>query len=728
MKPILYDAAETEFRSNGMGRLSDAISCKVVEERNGQYELEMKYPVTGIHYADIQEERIIASRHDDTDDIQPFRIYKITRPMNGQVEVNARHISYQLSKVTVMPMTAESCADAFAAMKTNSVGDNPFEFWTDKDVEGPFRITQPVSLRSYLGGTAGSILDVYGTGEYEWDKYMVKFHTHRGSDTGVTIRYGKNLTDVKKITDSSGIWTGIVPFWYGLDQNESEVLVTLPEKAVYADTAGDYAYRMVIPVDFTTSFQSVPTAAQLRETAGAYVRNNADRAIPSSIDVSFVNLWQTEEYQDVAPLQRLKLCDTVTIHHRTLGVENKAKIVSVTYDVLLERYTTMTIGEVRTSLGEAIQEAVSSVNRNDVATLTSMELAIRHATDVLAGIFGGHLKFILNSSGQPEGFYIMDTADASTAVKVLRINASGISFSSNGIGGSFSAAWPLDGKFNANFIKTGAINASLITTGALNATLMTTGILLLKRGTKERLYANFATGELRLTPDSFEMANGDTLESIAAQAASDALDAALLDAVSGEVSDVLPAAVNAAVASAVPTAVSTEVTNQLPAAVSAAVNNAVPTAVNAAVPSAVSSEVASAVPEAVNAAVPTAVASEVASAVPTAVNATVPTAVASEVASVVPTAVSAAVSDAMEQLPLDLFGGGTIGVDGTCSIPLDQGFTTESVYYVFLTKEGEGDLYISAKGANSFTVTGTAGLAFAWNLKYQVSTSSGEGE
>ena len=166
MKPILYDAAETEFKSNGMGRLSDAISCKVIEERNGQYELEMKYPVTGIHYEDLCEEQIIASRHDDTDDIQPFRIYKITRPMNGQVVVNARHISYQLSKVTVMPMTAESCTGALQAMKENSVGDNPYEFWTDKDVDGRFTISQPVSFRSYLGGTAGSILDVYGTGEY----------------------------------------------------------------------------------------------------------------------------------------------------------------------------------------------------------------------------------------------------------------------------------------------------------------------------------------------------------------------------------------------------------------------------------------------------------------------------------------------------------------------------------------------------------------------------------
>ena len=594
-----------------------------------------------------------------------------------------------------MPMAANSCAGALAAMKENSVGDNPYEFWTDKNVDGPFRITQPVSFRSYLGGTAGSILDVYGTGEYEWDKYTVKFHRHRGSDSGVTIRYGKNLTDVKKITDSSGIWTGIVPFWYGLDENESEILVTLPEKAVYAETAGDYAYKMVIPIDFSGSFESVPTVEQLRETAGAYVRNNADTAIPSSIDVSFVNLWQTEEYKNVAPLQRLRLCDTVTIHHRTLGVENKAKIVSVTYDVLLERYSTMTIGEVRTSLGEAIQSAVAEANRNDVATLTSMELAIRHATDLLAGVLGGHFRLLQNASGQPTGFVVMDTTDTETATKVLRVSTAGVQYSTAGYTGSYTTICTLDGKISASAIKTGSFDASLIKTGVLNATLMTAGILKASRGNKERFYVDFGTGTVRIVADSFAMANGDTIETVAAQAASDALAEALFDAVSGEVGDVLPAAVNSAVAAAVPSAV------------------------NAAVPSAVSAEVESQLPsavsDAVGDAVPAAVNTAVATAVPTAVNAAVPSAVSEEVNAAVPVAVAAA----MSTLPLDLFGSGTIGEEGSCSIPIDEGFDATTVYYVFLQKEGEGDLWVAAKAADSFTVRGTPGLLFAWNLKYR---------
>ncbi|MCR4884483.1 MAG: phage tail protein [Clostridiales bacterium] len=465
MKPILYPADETQFVSNGLGRLSDAISCKVTEERNGQYELELQYPVTGKHYDAICEERIIAARHDDTSDIQPFRIYKITRPMNGKVTVNARHISYQLSKVVVMPFTAQSCVAALQGMNSHSLGDNPFTMWTDKSLTAPFKIEVPSSFRSMLGGVQGSILDVYGPGEFEWDKYTVKFHSRRGLDTKVTIRYGKNLTDLKKTTDMSNVWTGVVPYWSGTDDSNNPILVTL-SAPVYASTVSDYAYKLIIPVDFSGSFQERPTEAQLRQKAEQYVQNNADTSIPASIDISFVALWQTEEYKNVAPLQRLQLCDNVTVHHKGLGIDTTAKIVSVTYDVLLERYEKMTLGEVKTSLGDAMREMATEAIR-DVPTTSAMQQAIQRATNLITGGLGGHVVLTMNTNGQPEEILILDTDSVDTAVEVLRINRNGIGFSSHGYEGPFESAWTLDGHFVADFITTGNLNAALITTGVI---------------------------------------------------------------------------------------------------------------------------------------------------------------------------------------------------------------------------------------------------------------------
>ena len=114
MIPILYEGTETSFTTNGLGRLADAISCKVVEEINSVYELEMTYPVDGVHYEDIHENRIILAQPFDGGQTQPFLIYKVTKPINGIVTINAEHISYRLTGITVMPYTASSATAAIA--------------------------------------------------------------------------------------------------------------------------------------------------------------------------------------------------------------------------------------------------------------------------------------------------------------------------------------------------------------------------------------------------------------------------------------------------------------------------------------------------------------------------------------------------------------------------------------------------------------------------------------
>jgi phage minor structural protein len=195
MIPKLYESTETAFTSEGLGRLADATRCEVTEERNGIYELVLEYPVGGLKATELQVGRYIGATHDEDDqDIQPFEIYKVSAPIRGVVTVNAWHISYKLNSIAVLPFTADSCANALAAIGTNSLNTNPFTFWTDKAVTAPFELTVPKNARNILGGEAGSILDVYGKGEYEFDRYNVKLWTNRGADNGVEIRYGKNLT------------------------------------------------------------------------------------------------------------------------------------------------------------------------------------------------------------------------------------------------------------------------------------------------------------------------------------------------------------------------------------------------------------------------------------------------------------------------------------------------------------------------------------------------------
>lgn len=142
----------------------------------------------------------------------------------------------------------------------------PFSFWTDKSTSGDFSVEAPSSLRSLLGGTEGSILDVYG-GEYEFDRWTVKLWNRRGKDSGVTIRYGKNLTDLQQDENISNVATGIYPYWKGSDGT----LVEVPGKVVNAP--GTYDFTRIIPVDFTTDFQEQPTSEQLNRTERKHMWN-----------------------------------------------------------------------------------------------------------------------------------------------------------------------------------------------------------------------------------------------------------------------------------------------------------------------------------------------------------------------------------------------------------------------------------------------------------------------
>lgn len=496
MKPILFKTGETEFTTNGLGRLGP-IKCTVTEERNGQFELEMDIDVQDKHYKDIAEGRIIYAIHDDTKLPQPFDIYKISRPLNGVVTVNAQHVTYRTAKTVIMPCSSDSCPGAMVTIGSNIAGTSQFTLSTDITRTGSFQLEQPETMRNVLGGRNGSLLDVYG-GEYIWDHFTIQLKSQRGTDTDVTLRYGKNITDLKKTTDMSNIWTGVAPYWMGSDGLAQDI-VTLPEKAVYSSSVNSYAYKMVIPLDVSQDFQSKPTEAQLRARAQSYISSNAPTGIPSSIDISFVQLWQTDEYKNIAALERLKLCDTLTIKHEKLGISNTAKIVKTVYDVINERYESMTIGDVRTSLGDTIRAAADEV-KDYAVSKTAMQRALEAAQKLITGGLGGHVVINTDADGHPNEVLIMDTDDINTAVKVLRINMLGIGFSLSGYNGPFTSAWTIDGRFVADFI----------TAGTLNAAIIKAGILSDEAG---KNYWNMQTGEFRLAEET--TVGGKTVAKIA---------------------------------------------------------------------------------------------------------------------------------------------------------------------------------------------------------------------
>lgn len=346
MIPILYDKTESSFSSNGLCRLRDCISAVVVEERNGIYELDFDYPVTGANYDLIEFGRIVGVTHEDSEDIQPFEIVSATRPINGVVSFHAVHISYRQSQMTVSGTNINSLSDAFTLLKT-AQPSNPFTYESDFNPSGFMASADgtPRTVRQMLGGVRGSILDAYG-GEYEWDKWTVKLWSHRGTVRDFAIRYGVNLLDYNEETDCQSTFTSCVAYWSG----ESGVVTA----TVTTDRESYNGTDIRIPLDLTDKFESAPTVTQLEEMARSHVSRNNSNVPTRSISVDFVRLWELGEYENLKELLTCKLCDSITVIFPMYDVQASFKVVRTEWDVLADRYNGMELGSLRTTLAEAL--------------------------------------------------------------------------------------------------------------------------------------------------------------------------------------------------------------------------------------------------------------------------------------------------------------------------------------------------------------------------------------
>ena len=474
MIPVLYNKSETTFTHNGVGLLSEAVKATVTEERNGSYELSLQYPITGHFYSEITEGAIIKAKANETSEPQLFRIYKSSKPINGIVTYSAEHISYDLNGIPLLGFSIKNATPQMALTKAieGAALPCPFTAYSNISTLNSTEILTPCSVRALLGGQTGSLLDVWG-GEYEFDNFTVKLYLHRGKDNGVVIEYGKNLKDLKQESNIAECYTHLMPYAVYTVQDESgsseEKYVYLAEKVIPLTEAEDIGHYKAFIMDFSDRFgdNEEITEEKLRAKATAYAAA-ADLGTPKvNITVSFVQLWQTEEYKNIAPLERVKLCDTVTVRFSKLGVAATSKVIKTVYNSLQEKYESVTLGDAKSSFAntvnkqqEAIQEIKSSVKKGQAEAAEQLKKAIANATSLITGHSGGYV--VLNPAEKPQEILILDAPTIDEAVNVWRWNSGGLGYSSTGYNGEYSLAMTMDGAIVADFISAGILNGALL--------------------------------------------------------------------------------------------------------------------------------------------------------------------------------------------------------------------------------------------------------------------------
>ena len=317
--------------NTGLGVLSEAINCKVKHGPKGYDELEMEYPINGHLYPYITNRALIVANVERTRGNQAYRIYKIKKTIKGRVQINARHIAYDLGGIITGPFKANNLTDALTFLKTRSLNMCPFNFSSTRSLNIPFEVKHPTAIWDLMGSNDDCLQSVYN-GEYLFDNYDITFEERLGTDNNVQITYGVNMTDFEQDASCENCFTGAIGYWVGGEEDNTEVVYS---SIVHAP--GRFNYERLTTIDLSSYWDEAPTKEELNETVATYVEANNIGVPEISWKINFVPLDTTEEYKNIAQIQYVSLGDIVHVHFEKLGINASARVVEIEWDVLNDK-------------------------------------------------------------------------------------------------------------------------------------------------------------------------------------------------------------------------------------------------------------------------------------------------------------------------------------------------------------------------------------------------------
>ena len=453
----IYSLDTTDFSYNGYGFLTDVIKAEVYEEINGQYVLNMEYLVGG-HLAEyLERENIIVCKVADGTE-QAFRIKHIDKNFKT-ILIKAYHISYDLADDLVIDIAPTNLiAQAFGRWVLNNSTTHAglYTFNSNISSTASARYIRKNVLECFMSNEDNSMINKFG-GEFKRDNYTITFNSRIGQDSGVRLLIGKNINEIQITTDDTGLYTRVVPVGYdGL---------TLPEIYVDSPLINNYPH----PKGCVVKFDNIkydetgedPEAYSdindfydaLRAAANDLYTNGLDKPI-INVNIDWIDLSKTKEYENYTSLETIRLGDTLTCDMDTF--QYTTRVISTTYNVLLDRITEFQIGQVLANYATTTNATIQELSEVDAGSL--LEQAQENASNLLKDAMTGYIYFDYETGN----FYIMDNPNPDDAEKVWRWNLNGLGYSSTGINGTYGLAITMDGSIVADYITTGTLNTNVI--------------------------------------------------------------------------------------------------------------------------------------------------------------------------------------------------------------------------------------------------------------------------
>lgn len=354
MKIRIFENTAHVFSGYGLGPLPDALSCTVIEERNGAYDLDMTYPLNGVNADLIEIGRIIFCKSRPSDTVgEPFRIYNTETDIAGVIRVSAHHISYDLNSEVFLGQvntTVTGIRAACDALNNNRATGSYIRIWFDGISEAlttPFDIGNICMMSEALGGEGG-LLDTFG-GELRYqyspnvDREVVSLCAARGNASPYSIKYGVNMTTFDRTLNGSQIVTDIIA--YVQEDGEDETVRRQTEAFALDPSATVHRYMLVDVSGY------VEYGASRAEIQAAMQSAIADKALGllESITASFVPSLTLGIDE-----QKIGLCDTLKVTYPALDLSVTLEIVRVQYNVLTDHYDRVELGYLKQNVADTI--------------------------------------------------------------------------------------------------------------------------------------------------------------------------------------------------------------------------------------------------------------------------------------------------------------------------------------------------------------------------------------
>ena len=453
----IYLSTETSFENNGLGFLTDCISALVSESLNGDYVLNITYPLNGKLNEYLIEGNIIKSNVGNNN-YQLFRIARVNKDFN-QIEVYALHISYDLlNNMLVDTFPQNLGCQAFGQwLFDHTQYTSGFTFQSDINTSKSARYVRRNPIEAIMGDLDNSMINIFG-GEVERDNFTFKLLQSRGQNNHVKLMFGKNITEIKTIVDITSMFTRIMPIGYdGL---------LLPERFIDSPLINNYPTPRITKVEFSDIkydpesteegvYTNIEDAYQaLRDATQKLFLLGIDKP-QITIKIDWLELSKTEQYKNqYQALESVRLGDTITA--ALLDFDYTTKVVKTTYNVLTDSIDKFEIGTIQKSIANTINQTDRKLEQ--ISPESILDEAKQNATELLNSALGGYIYLDYETGN----LYIMDTDNPSTAQKVWRWNLNGLGYSSTGINGTYGIAMTMDGAIVADYITTGTLNTNVI--------------------------------------------------------------------------------------------------------------------------------------------------------------------------------------------------------------------------------------------------------------------------